>query len=898
MFLKNLKRLTLLVMGLLMAFVVVGCGNTDNILETAKNRIMLSGEIKNLTNDLTLPGKVVVQDEDGEDVEIEISWTSTQSDYFAIENEADEDGNLNAKVTRPEAGEEQAKVTLTATIELDGKTAQRVWTVYVKPLPVARVVDVEGGINAMLNEYIEVTAEVSYLTSQGFYLQDGNKGLYVYLKATPADNIKPGAEVKVVGMRGTYYNQPQIVEPTATVVTEAPTEGFDYSVAVDANLKDIVEASNEKVENFSILVNVTGLVIKDYKTNEGKEISDYALKDVVSNSILGINNSSDAAVLDELKDKVGSYVTVTVIVQEFRTDLLAWRALGVAGTVVDAEAPVLTDEEMVDSTIAELEDTFTEEMLVNGDIDLYTSNDFEGLTISWETTPEGVISTSGKFTAPDEDTDVTLTATITKGEVSKNFSVVVKAVALEIQSVSDVIDQLGTNDLVAIEGIVVGFDSSGYFYIADEESMLYVRAKNSELQVGDKVNVVGPASVYTGKSSAEYTRQINGGTVTILSSGNELPIEPTVVELDDIKGYADLATVEEKVDAVKADPLYGKLLKVTGVLKEIEKGGFKNLYITSGDVEVVIHHYSKAQDLLKDYLGKEVTLIGTLYGHTHDEIGWRFGFMGEEGHFIIDLTEAEKLEIIDAEVEAILGTKDNVTLDLNFITEKAYPFGVVRFEWTSSNTDVIGADGKVNIPDEDALVTVTTKVYFDDATKSAKTYTNELTVKAIVEGTVLYTLDFEDATQNTSYVSTPTEFEFNGQKWTVFRGNFDKGTEGDRKNGQFAIRMKAESKVVPTLEMNFDLVNVSHFTMLASHFNRHEDARYNVYKSSDGGANWSQIATDVNPYRYDTTEKITDLTPSLIQYDLNETGNVRIKIEVKCDSTATLNFDDIKFYSN
>ena len=125
MFFKNLKKFSFIAMIALIAVLLVGCvkDKPEDLLAEAKTKILVDASITNLKSDINLQNKAIVKDSKGEDIEIDIVWTVTESEFFAIE--VDEEGKVMGKVTRPVAGSEQPEVTLTATLTYMKKTTDR-----------------------------------------------------------------------------------------------------------------------------------------------------------------------------------------------------------------------------------------------------------------------------------------------------------------------------------------------------------------------------------------------------------------------------------------------------------------------------------------------------------------------------------------------------------------------------------------------------------------------------------------------------------------------------------------------------------------------------------------------------------------------------------------------------
>ncbi len=78
---------------------------------------------------------------------------------------------------------------------------------------------------------------------------------------------------------------------------------------------------------------------------------------------------------------------------------------------------------------------------VTQDLDLVTT--LGGVTISWSSSHPDIISSSGEVNRPDQNTDVTLTATLTLGQATETLTFTVNVIAVEI--VIDPLEQALSN---------------------------------------------------------------------------------------------------------------------------------------------------------------------------------------------------------------------------------------------------------------------------------------------------------------------------------------------------------------------------------------------------------------------------------------------------------------------
>lgn len=155
-------------------------------------------------------------------------------------------------------------------------------------------------------------------------------------------------------------------------------------------------------------------------------------------------------------------------------------------------------------------------------------------------------------------------------------------------------------------------------------------------------------------------------------------------------------------------------------------------------------------------------------------------------------------------------------------------------------------------------------------------------VNFVVNASGDYVEDFENATKSA----------YAGGTVTVADGDwyFDEaliGTlSGDSKNGSKSVRIRDNGSI----SMNFDLPEgASEISMEYGKYNRDGQTRFKVYYSSDAGASWTQLGSEI-------TVKKSNL--STASFSLNASGNVRFKIQKTDGSSNRFNIDDIVVVPN
>ena len=739
---NNAKKLLVLLLALVASFALVACGDdeVEKELKEALASITL-GDVSDLSADLDIRNVTNKH-------ELAIKWELENTDNtLKLERKNDDWTTIKvfpSEYTEDENGKQtntRGEGVLKAIVEKDGKSADRTWDLGVVASPktvsltIAEIKEVDKDTG------VEITATVTYLTSQGFYITDNSGSMYVFLKAAPAEDVKPGAEVFVKGKKDLFYGSPQIIDPIATVVTAAPSTGYDFDSVLEEEIGTINQRTVEDLEQFGKATRISGYVIKDYKSpTDGTTVSQYAIQDT-KGQVAAIYNSSTDAVKAELEAKVGEYVSLVIITDGFHSTQKVWRHYAVDGTVKAATAPVLSDEEIIAAAKSQIIAALSGKSFA-ADINLPTEGVLGG-TITWVSSNTDVVSNTGVVTLPSEQTEVTLTYTITSSDKTEEGTLKVTILSIVKSTVKEAIDIIDEGEqIIMVEGVIIGQDSDGYYYLADETGVLFVRHKlaDDNLVVGNKVRVTAKGTVYN--RTSEYTRQVNGD-YAVVKLDNEIhasPLAPVAAELTDF----DFTITKENMGVeVPKELLFGKVVTFEAFVVERTSGTFTDPYLAvsteAGATAMVIHHKSVNRSKLTDLVGKKITVTGVIYSFNSNS-GWRFGFMDRDGDIVATFTEAEKLALAKTEIETVVTNDKAVSADLDFFTDaKNANLTGVKYTWSSNNTAVIANDGKFTAPAEDTDVVITVKVFLDGNTEGTASATHTYTVKAKAPGAVVST---------------------------------------------------------------------------------------------------------------------------------------------------------------
>lgn len=742
MIFRKLKRFSFIAMIALIAVLLVGCGNDnpEELLAEAKAKILVSAEIANLKSDINLQNKVTIKDSKNEDLDMDIVWTVTTSDFFAIE--VGTDGKVVGKVTRPEPGEEQAEVTLTATLTYKEKTTERKWTVYIAPMPESEAFSIAEAIQQPIDTVVTIEGVVVYIMAgRGFFLRDETATVYVYADADIDAAVEIGSKLSVTGAKGKYFDLHQIKDPSYEVVAAAPT-GFDPTTgAVEISVKDAdakAFTGEESIPNYGVVYTITGVV------EERGDYKDLYIVGAADGKFIQFYYGAGEDVVAEIKGFVGKTIEVTALTYDHHSGGY-WRILAYPGTAKEVETVELTDQEKVDRVAAELGNLFKENQEVLGNLVMAAGDALDDdITITWTSSHETIINLDGTFTAPEADTNVALTATVKLNDAEAVFEVTVIAkMYVEVTSILAAINK-PEDEIVAIEGnVTYVMEGRGYF-VNDETASIYVYVNASfpaTVKPGAKVKVVG-----TKKISYDLAQIITPSTTVLVEGPAEFDyaskaVDSTILDID-AKAFAGTESILN----------YGVIYKFTGVVEL--RGSYNDVVIVDPISGKHLYTYYKAEseamDALEGLVGKNVEVTALVYDH-HSGGYWRVlpygGSVSEVGFG--DYTDQDKVELTFATISALFEENQEVTEDLMLLTSNPL-FDDVTILWTSSHEEIIAIDGTFVAPTEDTTVTLGATISIAENAAVFMTYTVDVLAKAI-DLTPPANLFFSEYVEGTGY---------------------------------------------------------------------------------------------------------------------------------------------------
>jgi hypothetical protein len=195
--------------------------------------------------------------------------------------------------------------------------------------------------------------------------------------------------------------------------------------------------------------------------------------------------------------------------------------------------------------------------------------------------------------------------------------------------------------------------------------------------------------------------------------------------------------------------------------------------------------------------------------------------------------------------------------------------------WSSNDLAIVTNDGLVTRPSYgtgDKTVTITATIQKGTAS-ATKAFT--ITVKQNLPQNAIFVEGFESNLKSSNYgIGT---LDLPSGKWT-FDNTLIGNLSGDKKNESWSVR----SRVPGSFYMNFDVSNVKDVIFSQANYGTESGASWKFLKSTDSGANWTEIGAST---------AITN-TLSTVTIPVNQPGNVRFKIQISGTIDKRINFDD------
>ncbi|AUD66086.1 hypothetical protein BK011_10440 [Tenericutes bacterium MZ-XQ] len=697
----------------------------DQKLEEAYTALLLDGISGGVGQDINLPTEV---GQDG----VSVTWMSTHPEIIAPDG----------MVTRPTKDEGDIEVTLTASLFLNGKVLYKefdilVLALLVDPTPYASIND--ALTNAVAGDYISFEdVTVIGMTSDTYFFTDGTDILAVY----GATNVEVGKVYNIYGAYDVYFGSPQL---NATEAPELPTvareSDGEVSVITPTALTDIEAMLPDTAPTYGAtnLIRYTYYEITarvrvqgdgNYDTvfvnpaYDGGDINTDA-NSAYSDNALMIYYKSNKAAFDQYD---GMTVTFNAILYGYRSD----RTIHTIVFVGEDDEIVFTpsDQEVVDMAENVLDKMFDYEYIEETTFDLMTSTEY-GATIAWETTSSLVDLTTGVLSMPATGQEaVTLTATITKGDVETVFTVTFDAGELPNITILKAI-QLGNGHLVEVTGIVTSAEYQNTYFIQDETGGIAIYSSDDDVEAFLQANYGKEITLIAERAS--YRGLIQLSNVITFELVGEATM-PAAVNAD-----------EHGLDADSLEGLQGQLIELTGLIViDVDSDSYGNVYVTLLD-GVTANEITMKWDSRVDLSTEAQAVLDAIAENDVLDIVNPLAWNSAPYLYFTDTTMITEGTLTNE--AAVAATKAALTVDVDDVVLEDETLVLLdaylgtTITWTSDNTDVITDAGMITVPADmkQVLVTLTATITLDTLTE---TKTFEILVGDII--TILAAQALED----------------------------------------------------------------------------------------------------------------------------------------------------------
>lgn len=546
-----MKKLSLIIIALLLCVsLFAACGGKNNEgLEAASaylhNLYKDSAEIT--AADYEVAGKVII---DG--VTYTVTWT-VDSDKVKVEDL----GNGFVKIDVEEESLEEVSYKLTATIaDAKGNTTTREYTHKVPMFDITTwdeyMAAAEGDILVVQGTVVAINSKAAGNSKNHLFLMDatGKGGYYSYqMDADPVTDlgIEVGMTVRVTGPATPYNGMMEIKGGTATIVNSEIKE----ITSVDITDKFVTDTDFNQFVALPVIVK--GVTLGDQDLEGSHQYLYFELNGVKSYVRTYVTDfpttlkAEDKATIDaDHAAHFGYKADVTGILITYS---------GTPYIIPTSVTPFTNYEEVVKTSaekVAVEKDALKIGASFNSDtvIDLLlVGKYYNDVTIAWASnndTNAAIADNKLTIVVPDEATSVTVTATITCGDVTetKTFEIALSKAPISIPDALALED--GSNVLVSGTVVEVNTEWSEQYgnitvTIADDAgSKLYVYRLKTNVKVGDIITITGKMGSYNGAKQVAA-----GATATI---DDPAPVEVSLTEaaaLEDGRRVIVKGTVKE-----------------------------------------------------------------------------------------------------------------------------------------------------------------------------------------------------------------------------------------------------------------------------------------------------------------------------------------------------------------
>jgi hypothetical protein len=657
----------LMVMGLM---TLAACGgetvepvNEDQTLvDNARDSLIVSG-LDRVVGNLNLP----TAGRNGTTV----MWASSNQAFIS---------NTGA-VTRPEVGESNAVVTLTATVSLNEATATRTFEALVIAQEPSNAFTAWPALYeaSSINDLITIEGIVSNVFDGGFFVFDGayHLGVYVGSGGTGGGLVTVGDEVQVTGTYARYYTLYQLDTIEEVIVV---SQGNEIDVPLTPiSIEDFNDLDLEDPLVHGQFYELTGTLVQKGNNNNLYLESEDSDEEVL------VYYYSDAASLEALEPFIGRTITITLAYYTLHsTNGVMMSFLGNGDDVVVAELSEAQKLELDKNVL------LGTRFLTFGEALTLPTTGVNGTVFSDWTSGDGtLVGDDGSYeAAPSEPTNITFTVTATNGEVTEELTITVRSLS-EI-SIEDAL-KVAPGEFVMFTGKVVEIIAANSgFYVYDGTGLIYVRDtafwdENKEaVVVGDSWTFVGARGLFRGLPQVEALRLSEPSTETFAD--------------DPLLGFTTLEDIKN------GNIIPGGRYLIYGTATIVE-GRFTDYRVQTGDTFVQLHHNAN-NSAIADFDGQEILLEVrpfqwdsatpfVTYTKTAEDVSTE------------PLTQIQKDELAVVTAATNANVFRTVRENLTLSTAGLFDSTVV---YSSSNTNVVANDGTVTFGAEATEVTLTITV--------------------------------------------------------------------------------------------------------------------------------------------------------------------------------------------
>ena len=586
----------------------------------------------------------LTEGKDADDNVYAVTWTSSNPEIIAI------DGTI----VQPEGADVVVTMTATVTINSVDYSDTKNFTVakMEEGTPVSTIAEaIAMGEDAYV-KILGVTVIAKHDSGDVFFT-DGVDILYIY---TPTFQSEIGGVYDITGLIDIYYNAPQLAgtdtHPLRAEASTAPVSAMTY--VEKAGILDIISEQTTPTPENLFSYSAYTVTAKVYFNEAWGNYSvflvpvDYDFEAALATGATQPNGDSimiyyksDMDVLEALH---GQEITLDIILQGWRSDKSVWYA-NFFGTADDITLSFTDDTEAVNAVIDSL--SFPYSIIEDETLELISS--LYGATITFTSTNNAIIDpTTGVVTATGltEQNSVTLTASVTRGEITETKDFIIKVGPLPMSDVADAYTTL-KGDLVKVTGIITTSTKAYQYFFQDGTAGIALDVYDLQTEFG--AITLGSEIIITGQVD------ISNGLYELVVIDYEVqattPALPTPADINAVE-FTDVALL----------PYQGQLVSFSGfVLQETPEVDSYGTYkftlidiVNDREIFVMMDNrsvgYADAKtELLTLVPGDEVVITGAV-------LGWYYGYQ-------LLITEASQFE------KGVNGLTDQQKLDIDVETD-------------------------------------------------------------------------------------------------------------------------------------------------------------------------------------------------------------------------------------